>query len=157
MIALLDGDGAIFSHQLISQGQSGGHAAARKLSDAITQHLNSTNGVNQYQLWVYVFFNKRGLVDILGRSGHTVAKTKFEEFIMGFNQAAERFLMLDVGSAKEAADAKIKGTRHFDLTSMCSDMVPSLALLEDEIRIPQTEKIVFGGIWAFSLFLLAYI
>lgn len=38
------------------------------------------------------------------------AKTKFDDFIMGFNQAAERFIMLDVGSAKEAADTKIRGT-----------------------------------------------
>jgi hypothetical protein len=28
---------------------------------------------------------------------------------MGFNQAAERFMIVDVGSGKEAADAKIKG------------------------------------------------
>jgi len=37
------------------------------------------------------------------------AKAKFDDFITGFNQAAERFIMLDVGSAKEGADAKIKG------------------------------------------------
>ncbi|PPQ77359.1 hypothetical protein CVT25_010941 [Psilocybe cyanescens] len=127
VIALLDGDGAIFNSQLIAQGQSGGHIAAQKLSDAIMQHLASTNGVNRYQLWVYIFLNRRGLVDTFGRVGLAAAKTKFDEFIMGFNQAAERFLMLDVGSAKEAADAKIK------------------ALLEDEIRLPQTEKIIFGG------------
>jgi len=48
-------------------------------------------------------------MDTLGRSGHPVAKAKFDDFIIGFNQAAERFLMVDVGSAKEAADAKIKG------------------------------------------------
>ncbi|KAF8914072.1 hypothetical protein CPB84DRAFT_54396 [Gymnopilus junonius] len=83
--------------------------------------------MNQYQLSVYVFLNKRGLTDTLGRAGLLAAKNKFEEFIIGFNQAAERFLMVDVGSAKEAADAKIK------------------ALLEDEIRLPQTERIIFGG------------
>ncbi|KAH9482826.1 hypothetical protein JR316_0004926 [Psilocybe cubensis] len=127
VVALLDGDGAIFNSQLISQGQSGGHIAAQKLSDAIMQHLASTNGVNRYQLWVYIFFNRRGLIDTFGRAGLAAAKNKFDDFIMGFNQAAERFIMLDVGSAKEAADAKIK------------------ALLEDEIRFPQTEKIIFGG------------
>ncbi|KAG5648677.1 hypothetical protein DXG03_000023 [Asterophora parasitica] len=124
---LLDGDGTIFSGDLISQGRAGGHAAAQKLSDAILQHLSSTYGANQYQLWVYVFFNKRGLVDTFGRVGDVKAKQKFEDFVMGFNQAAERFIMVDVGDAKEAADAKIK------------------ARLEDEIRLPQTYKIVFGG------------
>ncbi|KDR83572.1 hypothetical protein GALMADRAFT_235821 [Galerina marginata CBS 339.88] len=127
IIALIDGDGAIFTSQLIAQGQSGGHAAAQKLSDAIMQHLTSMHGVHQYQLWVYVFLNKRGLMDTFGRVGLPAAKNRFDEFIVGFNQAAERFLMVDVGSAKEAADAKIK------------------ALLEEEIRLPQTEKIIFGG------------
>lgn len=40
----------------------------------------------------------------------TSLKQKFEDFVIGFNQAAERFLMVDVGTAKEAADAKIKGS-----------------------------------------------
>ena len=56
--------------------------------------------------------NKRGLMDTFGRVGLLSAKTKFEEFTLGFNQAAERFMMVDVGGAKEAADAKIKGERH---------------------------------------------
>ena len=107
----MDGDGAIFNPQLISQGQAGGHSAAQKLSDAITYHLMSTIGTNHYQLWVYIFLNKRGLMDTLGRVGQLSAKTKFEEFTLGFNQAAERFMMVDVGGAKEAADAKIKGKR----------------------------------------------
>ncbi|KAF8076247.1 hypothetical protein FPV67DRAFT_405557 [Lyophyllum atratum] len=127
VVTLLDGDGAIFSSELIAQGRAGGHTAAQKLSDSILQHMSSTYGANQYQLWVYVFLNKRGLVDTFGRVGNMMAKQKFEDFMMGFNQAAERFLMVDVGDAKEAADAKIK------------------ARLEDEIRLPQTYKIIFGG------------
>lgn len=68
---------------------------------------------------------------------------------MGFNQAAERFIIVDVGSGKEAADAKIKGKTprcnfacEFQVSILISD---PLALLEDEIRLPQTEKIIFGG------------
>ena len=114
IIALLDGDGAIFNPQIVSQGQAGGHSAAQKLSDAIIQHLTSTIGIHHYQLWVYVFLNKRGLLDTFGRVGLLSAKSKFEEFTLGFNQAAERFIMVDVGGAKEAADAKIKGERHMD-------------------------------------------
>ena len=110
IVVLIDGDGAIFNTKLIAQGQAGGHAAAQKLSDSITQHLTTTYGVNHYQLWVYVFLGKRGLADAFGRAGLMAAKSKFDDFIMGFNQAAERFIMLDVGGAKEAADTKIKGT-----------------------------------------------
>jgi len=47
--------------------------------------------------------------------------------LWGFNQAAERFVMVDVGNGKEAADAKLK------------------VHLEDNIRLPQTSKILFGG------------
>ncbi|RDB22629.1 hypothetical protein Hypma_010355 [Hypsizygus marmoreus] len=127
VVTLLDGDGAIFSNELIVQGCVGGHTAAQMLADSILQHLTSNYGANQYQLWVYVFFHKRGLMDTFGRVGNAIVKQKFEDFIMGFNQAAERFIMVDVGAGKEAADAKIK------------------AHLEDDIRLPQTYKIIFGG------------
>jgi hypothetical protein len=140
---LLDGDGAIFNPQLIAQGQTGGHAAAQRLLDSILQHLVSTYGMKHYQIWVYVFLNKRGLSDTFGRAGLATARARFDEFIWGFNQAAERFIMLDVGSAKEAADAKIKGRCCYFLRN--TDFIPLLALLEDDIRLPQTEKILFGG------------
>jgi hypothetical protein len=48
-------------------------------------------------------------MDTYGRAGNWTVRTKFEEFYMGFNEAAEKFIMVDVGSRKEAADAKIKG------------------------------------------------
>ena len=34
---------------------------------------------------------------------------QFEQFVMGFNQAAPLFSFVDVGIGKEAADSKIKG------------------------------------------------
>lgn len=113
------------------------------------QHLVATNGTSHYQLWVYVFLNRRGLGDTFGRLGLLAAKAKFEEFIMGFNQAAERFIMLDVGSAKEAADAKIKGISAPHAVFRRLAYWSYLALLEDDIRLPQTEKIIFGGMLAF--------
>jgi len=67
-----------------------------------------------------MFFNKRGLMETFGRIGNFVAKTRFEDFCMGFNEAAERFLMVDVGSGKEAADAKIKGINsHISCITHC--------------------------------------
>jgi hypothetical protein len=67
-------------------------------------------------------------MDTFGRVGLLSAKTKFEEFTLGFNQAAERFMMVDVGGAKEAADAKIKGERHtvFVINNYCSFIFCSL-------------------------------
>jgi hypothetical protein len=73
------------------------------------QHLP---GRNNLHLWVYVFLNRRGLSDTfvrVSRLSAKIARQKLDDFIVGFNQAAERFIMVDVGNAKEAADAKIKG------------------------------------------------
>ncbi|KAG2152090.1 hypothetical protein BD769DRAFT_1623731 [Suillus cothurnatus] len=115
VICLLDGDGMIFTQELMSQGQEGGLAAARKLTERVRQFISTSEGFEQYQLWVYLFYNKRGLLETFGRVGLTTVRAKFDDFMMGFNQAAERFIMVDVGGSKEAADAKLKGelTRRF--------------------------------------------
>ncbi|KAJ7068134.1 hypothetical protein C8F01DRAFT_592893 [Mycena amicta] len=122
IITLIDGDGAIFTDDLVSQGRQGGDKAARMLSDSIIQFLNENYGYNAYQLWVYVFYNKHGLASTLG-----FVDNSFDRFVLGFNQATRRFIMADVGDGKEAADTKIK------------------AHLEDNIVLPQTFKIIFGG------------
>ncbi|KXN86378.1 hypothetical protein AN958_10240 [Leucoagaricus sp. SymC.cos] len=127
VVVLLDGDGAIFKPQLISSGQAGGRKAAALLLESIKEHVSSLGELHQFQTSVYIFFNKRGLAETLSRCGHPSARVRFEEFISGFNQATERFMMVDVGSDKEAADSKLR------------------AFLEDEIRLPQTYKIIFGG------------
>ena len=108
IVTLLDGDGAIFSSDLIKRGKIGGQEAAQTLSEAIQKYVTTNYGVNPYQLSVHLFLNKQGLTDALGRTVTSVVKSKFEDFLMGFNQAAERFLVVDVGSDKEAADTKIK-------------------------------------------------
>ncbi|KAF7352911.1 hypothetical protein MVEN_01258400 [Mycena venus] len=127
IITLIDGDGAIFSKDLISQGQQGGHLAARMLSDSIIKFLSTNHGARPYQLWVYLFYNRRGLTDTFNRVGLGSLNKTFEEFVVGFNQATERFTMVDVGNTKEAADVKLK------------------VHLQDDIQLPQTFKIVFGG------------
>lgn len=119
--------GTIFSPELIAQGQDGGHTAAKILAESVRQDFSSKYKLEDFKLGLYAFYNKRGLVEALGRAGYWAAKQKFDEFAFGFNQAAERFVMVDVGSGKEAADAKIK------------------VHLEDNIRLPQTSKILFGG------------
>ncbi|KAH8830711.1 hypothetical protein DL96DRAFT_1695808 [Flagelloscypha sp. PMI_526] len=121
---IIDGDGAIFNGDLVIQGSSGGHAAARKLNDQICEKLSN---LPSFQLRAFVFLNKRGLADAFGRAGLTNAKSKLDEFILGINQAAERFYVVDVGYGKEAADAKVR------------------ACLEDELKLPQNLKVVFGG------------
>ena len=64
---------------------------------------------------------------------------------MGFNQAAERFLVVDVGSAKEAADAKIKSKGYSFIPILFFSQILPSAHLQDAILLPQTYKIIFGG------------
>jgi hypothetical protein len=60
------------------------------------------------KLWVQVYLNQNGLAETLAsRKLCTVAQ--FDDFVVGFNQSSPLFSIVDVGSGKEAADAKIKG------------------------------------------------
>lgn len=61
------------------------------------------------EISVYAFFNQNGLAGKFGKISQHEAKNKLGEFMVGFNQASERFIIADVGYAKEGADAKIKG------------------------------------------------
>jgi hypothetical protein len=58
---------------------------------------------------VNIFLNKRGLLEALGRAGHSAAQHNLEDFLLGFSQASELFWIADVGYGKEAVDGKIKG------------------------------------------------
>lgn len=127
VVVLLDGDGAIFLPHLIARGQVGGQKAAIMLLEGIKEHMLSLGDNRQFQISVYIFFNRQGLTKTLGYCGHPAARVHFDDFVVGFNQATERLLMVDVGSDKEAADSKMR------------------AFLDDEIRLPQTFKLVFGG------------
>jgi len=126
---LIPAEGVIFLPDLISQGRDGGQAAATKLVESIRREFQSKFqlDLDHMHLWVHVFYNKRGLTSAIGKAGHSAAMQKLEDFVHGFNRAADRFVMVDVGPGKEAADVKIK------------------VMLEDNIRLPQTCKILFGG------------
>ena len=105
VFCLIDGDGTIFSLAQVAKGQTGGRECAAKLTESIRKQLPA----DAYQLYVWVFMNKGGFLETLRKCGKEDARRNFDDFIKGFNQAADRFLMVDVGSGKEAVDAKIKG------------------------------------------------
>jgi len=109
LLALIDGDGNIFQKELLKLGLHGGRLAAQLLNESITTYVRERdeNGARA-QLWVYVFFNMKGLVQTLVAHDICTAN-EFEAFITGFNQANPRFTINDVHSGKEAADVKIKG------------------------------------------------
>lgn len=101
----------------MSQGRAGGSQAAQLITKGIIDYLSesedgkaesSSSISGRVQIWVSVFCNKVGLQETLTSRQFCTAE-QFESFIMGFNQASPLFLLADVGSGKEAADAKIKG------------------------------------------------
>ncbi|KAF6760798.1 hypothetical protein DFP72DRAFT_881502 [Ephemerocybe angulata] len=124
IIVLIDGDGVIFEIDRIAQGHVGGMQAGKDLSAGLESHFGSTP---HRPLLVYIFLNTWGLRYKLGKLGRSDAQRNLYGFVVGFNEAATGFMMVDVGRNKEAADGKIK------------------VLLEKEICSPQTEFLVFGG------------
>ncbi|KAI4520375.1 hypothetical protein K525DRAFT_172320, partial [Schizophyllum commune Loenen D] len=108
VVVLLDGDGAIFSDDLLDRGMHGGLQAAQRLSEGIERDLRATWRGGGFQVWVFGFLNMHGLAGVLGRT-HVIKAKKLEDFVLGFNKSNERFIMLDVGSTKDAADTKLTG------------------------------------------------
>jgi hypothetical protein len=117
VLCLIDGDGNIFSQDLVSQGRVGGSQAAQLLTKGITDYLAETEDgkddpsssiSGRAQIWVSVYCNKSGLQETF-TSRQLCTVDQFEAFVMGFNQASPLFSLTDVGNGKEAADTKIKG------------------------------------------------
>ncbi|KAL5527173.1 hypothetical protein ACEPAG_5964 [Sanghuangporus baumii] len=126
IVCLLDGNGTIFSVDLLSKGHKGGRLAAKLLSESIHYHLSSDQPCH---IWTYVFFNRRRVYDALGKAGglNREARGRFDEFLSGFNQSSEKFVMTDVGNDDEAVVAKVK------------------AHLELHTRSEETHRVVFGA------------
>ena len=111
VLCVLDGDGNIFADHLLKAGLEGGREAARSLTYGIYTYLeeNGYNGQSsRFTFWLSIYFNRKGLQETLVRNGVCTAE-QFEGFIVGISQASPRFLLVDVGYGKEAADSKIKG------------------------------------------------
>ncbi|KAI0662803.1 hypothetical protein C8Q70DRAFT_908776 [Cubamyces menziesii] len=131
ILCLIDGDGNIFSADLIKQGQAGGRQAAMLLTKGLTDYIASIDPTEasvpgRGQVWLTIYCNKSGLVETL--TGNAVCTAEeFEAFVLGFNQSSPLFSIVDVGNGKEAADSKIK------------------ECLRVFTRFPQTSKVFFGG------------
>jgi hypothetical protein len=113
ILCVIDGDGNIFTSELLKNGRVGGRQAASLLTKGINDYLENMNDVlaGQAQVWLTIYCNKQGLAETLAGAGRCSVQD-FDEFVIGFNQASPLFSVVDVGSGKEAADAKIKGLVH---------------------------------------------
>ncbi|KIJ68416.1 hypothetical protein HYDPIDRAFT_24698 [Hydnomerulius pinastri MD-312] len=127
-LCLIDGDGNIFSQELLAAGHAGGRQAAMLLTKGLTDYIIETDAESsgRGQVWLTVYCNKSGLMDTLVNNDICTAG-EFEAFVLGFNQSSPLFSIVDVGGGKEAADAKIK------------------ECLRIFTRFPQTSHVFFGG------------
>lgn len=128
LLCLIDGDGNIFSQDLLASGHTGGRQAAMLLTKGLTDYMVDVDAGSsgRGQVWLTVYCNKTGLMDTLVNNGICSA-SEFEAFVLGFNSASPLFSIVDVGGGKEAADAKIK------------------ECLRVFTRFPQTSRVFFGG------------
>ncbi|KAF9242910.1 hypothetical protein BU15DRAFT_72565 [Melanogaster broomeanus] len=127
-LCLIDGDGNIFSQELLTAGHAGGRHAAMLLTKGLTDYMVETDAESSSrgQVWLTIYCNKSGLMETLVNNDICTAG-EFEAFVLGFNQSSPLFSVVDVGSGKEAADAKIK------------------ECLRIFTRFPQTSRVFFGG------------
>ncbi|KAG9075828.1 hypothetical protein FRC06_009864 [Ceratobasidium sp. 370] len=121
LLCVIDGDGYIFNAKLLMLGTEGGRQAASKLRQHIITHYGSSQ-----DLLVNVFFNREGLSKTIKAHLGVLPET-FNAFILGFNTASPLMSMLDVGTGKEAADAKIR------------------EIMRIFVRYPHVKKVYFGG------------
>ena len=112
ILCVIDGDMNIFSPALLKQGLQGGRQAAQELTKNIAEFLSQEEVqiFGRLSFWVTIYFNKRGLVNMLREEG-ICAPDQFETFMTGLSQASPRFLLVDVGPGKDGSDVKIKGMK----------------------------------------------
>ncbi|KAI0009443.1 hypothetical protein F4779DRAFT_372650 [Xylariaceae sp. FL0662B] len=115
VVAIIDGDGAVFRDDWIAKGEEGGMMAAHHLRTAIKAHLKSLYpdvNVESWHIVVQIFLNLDGLARKLSRVGLTESPNELPAFARAFGRAQGLFSIVDVGYGKEQADFKVRETLH---------------------------------------------
>lgn len=112
VLALIDGDGAIFNNDLLRAGKMGGERAANQLHTDIKRYIEdldpSSPGAN-WPIMVQIFANLNGMAKVL-RSCRIIDNTiSLVEIIGQFNSTQPLFNYVDVGPGKERADHRVRG------------------------------------------------
>lgn len=113
MIALIDGDGYVFSEELILKGRDGGIEAATRIAESVSNFFDQRQ---DFRLSIYLFMNRRGLVGMLVGSARQYRYDLINEFLNGFQSPPFNYV-IDPGPGKERVDAKLKGTQ---ISILCS-------------------------------------
>ncbi|KAF2091568.1 hypothetical protein K490DRAFT_61004 [Saccharata proteae CBS 121410] len=114
ILAIIDGDGAIFHDALLKAGSEGGSDAAHKLHTEIRKHVEELHdGPKPWSIVVHIYANLEGLGRKLTQVGIIKSPLELHTFARAFSLNQPLFNFIDVGSGKERADHKVK--EHFRL------------------------------------------
>lgn len=103
-MCIIDADDSVFAVDLLAKAKEGGRLAAKQLAESIHYHLGSDQPCH---LWTYVYFNRRRLLEAI--SSVRGARDMLDEFVAGFNQSNERFVMADLGGEDGVVTSKVRG------------------------------------------------
>ncbi|KAF1923758.1 uncharacterized protein M421DRAFT_405072 [Didymella exigua CBS 183.55] len=110
VLALIDGDGAIFQDSLLqAAGGDGGSEAASRLYHAIHSHISTLySNSGNWPVMVQVYLSLDKLAFKLQQIGLLRHSSEMRTFAQRFSVNQPLFSIIDVGQGKERADHKIK-------------------------------------------------
>ncbi|KAJ7742451.1 hypothetical protein DFH07DRAFT_836520 [Mycena maculata] len=109
ILCVINGDERLFNASLLAQGQQGGIAAGKGLTQTIATYLASEELpiFGRISFWITVYFNRGALLDRL-ISNSICSVQQFDAFVAGFSQCSPRFSLVDVGYGLDGTDMKIR-------------------------------------------------
>lgn len=128
VLALIDGDGAIFQDTFLQAATGdGGSEAASRLHNAIRDHVATVypqSNSNQWPIMVQIYLSLDKLAQKLAHVGLLQSPLELRVFAQRFSMNQPLFSIIDVGPGKEKADHKIKETfRIFSENPTCRHIV----------------------------------
>ena len=105
---MIDGDGILFTKDLLSRGEKGGKDAAVALSNSLHNFASENLGhLESPKLIVRIYANFSSLSEAL--IGHKIIDklSTFDDFVKGFNSTKLLFDFVDAGTKKDATGDKL--------------------------------------------------
>jgi len=108
VIALIDGDGTVFTKDLLSKGEKGGKEAATLLQNSLTDFA-TTNlpHLEDVKIVAKIYANTSSLADKLVAGKMIDKPSILTDFVRGFNSTKLLFDFVDAGTRKEVAGDKL--------------------------------------------------
>ncbi|RMZ90855.1 hypothetical protein DV736_g1889, partial [Chaetothyriales sp. CBS 134916] len=111
VLAVVDGDNALFRDEYVQDSAAGGERAAQKLRQSIFDYLKDKPFFqHDFKIIIKVYANLQGLCRLYLENKIIPNYSALYHFVQGFNKTSDYVEMIDAGNLKEAADTKVKAT-----------------------------------------------